>query len=216
MTICDGIPQTWSMETNRETFLGLKYKNVTAFAYNMKDSPTPRLCLAIKKKLVLLDYTRNLFQQTQEHNIADSITSPNQIVWSGNTLFYINKHNYWMINTMTQSKPQMIDAYLDSKQPLTIKTISEDEAIFSISSNTCIYMNNEGFPAPKNTIVFNKDYPLQMCYCNPYIFSLCQTSVVLHSAVDQTLVQTVYYYYIYFIIVYCTNRLYIKRWNYDI
>lgn len=49
-----------------------------------------------------------------------------------------------------------------------------------------------GYPAPKNTIVFNREYPSQMAYCAPYMFSLCPMSVVLHSAIDQTIVQTVF------------------------
>lgn len=132
----DGIPQTWSIETNRESFMGLKYKNVTNFAYNMKDTPIPRLCLVVKKKLVLLDYARGLFQVSKEISVSEP---PPSIIWTNNTLFFINKHNYFMINTLEQSKPQPVNCFPDPKQPLCMKTTGEDETIFSIGSYIFFY-----------------------------------------------------------------------------
>ena len=182
LVLTDGEVRTYDLPSFKARTV-LKAKGALFYAIDQARPDYP-LCVATKKKLLMLSWDGGVFAGERELPVPDT---PKCVVWAGDNVCLGLKRQYHLVDVHTGVISDLFPT--GSKSPPVAAVLPSNELL--VAKDTIgIFIGFDGKPTRK--FGFNWiEPPVAIAYSFPYVLALLPTSVEIRLLLTQELVQTV-------------------------
>ena len=147
-----------------------------------KKGPLYRLCVAVKKRLLLFEYVGE-YTMFKELTVPEA---PLSLDWYGNSICVGFKRDYIMLNDDTGRSTELFS--LESKSTPLCRHVQGEEFLLRMDTLGMV-IRSSGEPSRANLAWSSS--PTQFTFSFPYVLALHAKEITVHNLFDQQLIQTV-------------------------
>ncbi|KAG1699826.1 Transforming growth factor-beta receptor-associated protein 1 [Nymphon striatum] len=181
--LCDGNLMFLSMFNLEIIQSQGKIKGVTAFCHNENphgNNPfCVQICVAKKKQIQMFSVTEDKVIHIKDISIPEP---PNAVAMDGNFICVAMSTQYNVINSETGHRQDLFPYDSDSVSPL-VKRINKEEFLLNGPSSLGVFVTAAGM-SERPPIQWNENV-YAVAYSHPYVLSLSNEFVTVHSILDQ-------------------------------